>query len=205
MNTIITPAASAAKSNVSVAPAIGSDSIESTVQEISNLRAQLALAEQTLANEKLLADQQAREKRREAIASIPGLLGVTTLAEAMALLKAETPTHLHNRALPQSTLETARQMLENGATSPAVAKALKMGLSTVWAYKAKWGLTKSSGPTTAKRRTRTRPGRHLSTETKLAIWDAMQKPGAKVAEVARRYGTSRQSTYAVMAQGRAKG
>lgn len=200
MNTITEPAAFAVHV---AAPAASIDL--TTTQEISNLRAQLELAEQKLAADKAELEQRAKEAQRAVIASIPGLLGVGTIQEALALLKEQVPpANLHNRALPPSTLEQMRLMLENRASSPTVAKALKVGLSTVWAYKARWGLTKNGKPATARRRVRQRGNNHLSASTRLAIWDDLQKPGAKVAVVARKHGTSRQSVYSVLGKGKTK-
>ncbi len=190
-----------ANPSVAASAASSSNVIETTQQEIVNLRAKLALAEEAVAHEMTLAAERAKNARREAIGSIPTLLGVDNLQQALDLIRAETPVNPDKQRLPQSTLNHARVMLAAGATALEVSKALKMGLSTVQLYKHKWGLTK---PTTARRRVQAKVGNHLSPETRVAIWDQMQEKGARVAVVARKHGTSRQSVYAVLAKGRAK-
>ncbi len=204
--TTVNPVASSVAANpVNVPSALAANPVIAEAnQTVANLRAELAVAEQHLEAEKAALAAAALEKQRAIIDSIPGQLGVATIKEAIALLggvKAKDRS-FPNR-LPEETLAQAKVMLQNGATSRAVSEALKMGLSTVDLWKSRWGLTKPRPKAQAKakgtvHRFSPQSG-HLSPAKRARIVEALKRPNARVAVVAKRFGTSRQTTYSIRA------
>lgn len=187
----------------SVPSTIANPVLSDADQAVANLRAQLALAEEKLNAEKAALAAAAQEKRRAIIESIPGQLGVGSMKEAIALLSGATTTKrdFPNR-LSDETRAQAKLMLENHATSAAVAKALKMGLSTVDLWKAKWGLTqpRKGRVTQPKQARRSSPASgHLSPAKRAKIVQMLKAPNARIAVVAKRANTSRQTCYAIRA------
>ncbi len=188
-------------------------------QEVANLRSQLELAQQKAAAERAEADRLAKEERHQKVLSLTALLGVPSLEEVVRVIEEEAglmprlqlaKPALAKRAFPSAlsdqTKAQMRAMLEAGATSRAVSEALGVGISTTDSWKAKWGLTHRNlggGRPAFKRAGRSRKtksgktGRHFSPAQKARIVAALEKPGHRVALIAKREGSSREAIYAI--------
>ncbi len=204
MNLITSPVST---SNVTSTPA---------EQEVLNLRALLEEAERKATAERAEADRAAKEALHNKVLSIITELGAASAAEAIRIIQSETgatPAPARPKtakrafpsALPQETLAQMRAMLEAGATSRAVAEALGCGISTVDARKARWKLTHRGlgGRPAFKRAPKTRrknSGRHFTAAQRARIVAALQKPGHRVALIAKREGSSREAIYAIRRQ-----
>lgn len=120
-------------STQSAAPAAHSEidqEIEKLQQQIADKRAEKERqAEQKEAARYLVLDRAKVE------------LGVTSDEEIITMLRNRNISSQKAKRIPESTLRQMKQMLIDGATAPAVAKAFKVTLSTVHSRKASWGLT----------------------------------------------------------------
>ncbi len=215
MNVITSPVTSVPSTVLTINPL-------ASEQEVSNLRALLEEAEKKASADRLAATVAAHEALRAKIDSIPGLLGVSDMSAALTLIteelgidpltkvapKAPKAKRGFPSALPDATLAQMKAMLEAGATSRAVAEALNVGISTVDARKAKWGLTHKSlgGRPAIQRAPRARKpkarnsGHHLSPESRAKVISALRKPGHRVAVIAKRFHMSREGVYQIRRQ-----
>lgn len=183
-------------------------------QEVSNLRAQLQLAEEKAAAERLAATVKAHEALRGKIASIPAMLGVPDIGAAIALIVDELDLDLVGKALPaakapkakrgfptalsEETKAQMRAMFEGNATSREVAAALGIGVSTADSWKAKMGLTHKGlgGRPGFKRAPKARKGgRHIPPVKRAKIVEALKKPGHSISVLSRRFAVSRQTLH----------
>lgn len=216
-----TPARSTPITMITSTSPIGSAESHTNVlpaeQEVLNLRALLEQAEQKAAQERTEAARLAKEELKLKVQSILAQLNVQSAQEAIRIIEEECglpsqPTaqpaarakakRAFPRALPQQTLDQMKSMLVAGATSRAVSLALKVGISTADSWKAKWGLTHGGhGRSAFKRAPKTRKaarqttGSHFTPAKKARIVAALQKPGHRIAVIARREHTSRQALY----------
>ncbi len=114
--------------------------------QIADLEAQLQTRRQEAQR---VAEQEAAAmvaKRQEVIASIPGLLGVGSINEAMALLRASTKgavisSKAKGNRTPPETLALLKLALEANTTITEASKRFKLSPATISNWKSKWGLT----------------------------------------------------------------
>lgn len=148
------------------------------------------------------------KRRQEVIATIPGLLQVANLEEAVELmrtaLRGTSAPRVANRApglrIPESTRAQARQMLEAKTPVAKVAKALRVGEATVWLWKRSWGLTgtrpraKAKAPKAPRRRTvNTQDAMDPATRAQLVA--KLKEGKTPIRVLAKEYGRSRARLY----------
>lgn len=207
-STTIAPnsATSAPQGALAGSPAVPSTTVEAAEQDVLNLRAQLDAAEERAKAERLAYEKRLADELHAKALTIPGLLGVKTGNEAIAILRREFASpgaamkHPSTK-LSDQTLTQMRAMLSANppATLEATARACGCGIATVSIYKRKWGLTQTAPKVRAQKRGGKKGHSQIPDAKRNHIKAALSKPGAVVSHIAKRFRISRQSAYAIRA------
>jgi len=184
-----------------VTPAAAPESID---LKIAALKVAIEVAEQ----EKAALLKASEEAFTAKLAEIPGLLGVASLKEALAILTTKvmgsitgfgtngsprTPGKGHR--LSTIIVKQMRAMLGDRETAPYIAKTLGVGVSTVELYRSRWGMTRRQGIPQLKVH---RPSTNrLAPEQRNQLVAALTSNRSSVTRLAHRFGVSRQAVYNV--------
>lgn len=223
-DTIAAPAASlnaASTAAVSDSP-VNVDTIDQRLAAIEVEKTRLAALEEERA--RLLREKEVAlaAKRRDVIATIPALLGVTTVMEAIALMRGSVAPVSGARkpvppgtAIPESTKAQARQMLEAHTPVAKVAKHLRISEATLWKWKRLWGMTHQTaaqkrsraakvkaapkaktpkGKTATIHRFSTQPGA-LPVEKQEALLARIKEGKTPITKLAKEFGRTRAAVY----------
>lgn len=183
------------------ASALISITAESLNAEIISLQREIEIAEQR----KIELEREIQAALREKINEVPAFLGLGNLREVLDLLKSQMNgaikiSHLpygrgKGHHLPEDIIGQMKEMLKARETAAYISDKLRVGLSTVEAYKARWGLTKrhrnNQGIPSLKRSSSNR----ISPAKRNEIVAALIAGRATVTRLAERFGVSRQSLY----------
>lgn len=185
--------------SIAVAPTASNNTPALTLEEIrlkmdQHQRELEALGEAAKAAQEK-AESEKRAKLEEAIKSIPALLGVGTLDEALALLRPKTtprqPNRPHSRAaFPAEVNAAIDEAFAKGVKPAEVATTFKIGLSTAWLKKKQWNERNGRVGKTKPKAQRSGLSEH---ERERAI--GWIKGGKTVAYVADHLGVTRMSVY----------
>ncbi len=179
--------------------------IDQRIAEIDAEKARLA----TLDNERAALmkerDNAIAAQRKEVISSIPGLLGVGTLDEAIALMRGLTPSTAGaasgkgHRYSPEVRAQV-RAALEAKTPVSKISKHMRIGQATIWIWKREWGLTASNthrAPKTArrvaKRRAKSTPMMDEMQKARLLV--KLQEGKTPISKLAQEFGRSRARIY----------
>lgn len=148
-------------------------------------------------------------RRREVIQTIPALLQVLTIEEAITLMRAEvspTKSNAKGKRYSDAVRAQVKQMMVAKTPLAQIAKHMRISEATLWIWKKYWGLTKAreavvATPKVAKTRRAKRGVKTPLTEQQKGRLVSLLKEGKTPAAVlAKEFGLSRARIYQIVAQ-----